>query len=264
MYFPSAHMNDGNEITDAPLPFRLSRGPVVAGESAVVADHEQLQSLPRTYGKPVVFAIARDPKSLFVYWDIDWSNAFRTATPRDRKATLRISDANGSEIDRIAIEPLAGSVDVPVTKPASSLQVEIGYFDPQQDWHSLGKSDPVIPPSDKIGALAPGDFALVPFHITFQRLTELFHATKRSDESLTQSLARLEEKTADPAGRNALTAAEQEVYRAMKAGTSERKYIRRAEFDRADEARLQKKLERIIGFGSSSPANGFAGSSRPA
>lgn len=257
-------MNDGNEITAPPLPFRISRRPGAAGKHSATVDNEQLPSLPRTYGKPVVFVIARDPKSLFVYWDIDWSNEFRTAAPRDRKAFLRISDADGSEVNRIAIEPLGGSVDVPVTGSASSLHVEIGYFDPQQNWHSVGKSDPVIPPSDKIGALAPGDFALVPFQITFQRLTELFRTTKKSDEPLTKSLARLEAKAADLARRNALTAAEQEVYRAIKAGTSEIKYLRRAEFDRADEARLQKKLERIIGFGSSSPASGFGGGSRSA
>lgn len=218
--------------------------------------------LPRSYGHSIVFAIARDPKSLFVYWDIAWSSAFANVAAQDRKVYLRAYDRNGSEIKRIEIEPLANTCDVSVAEPRGSFRIEIGYFDRERAWRSVGASDIVNTPSDKIGTVSPGDFALVPFHITFQRLTQLFRAAKSPEEPLTQSLARLQEKALHSEERGLLTPEEREVFRAMKESISGSDLFPERGFDRASEMRLQQKLERILGFGASSPTSPFGGSSR--
>src|SRR2546428_10736413 len=233
--------------------FRISSRPVVSRGTEADDSHrrenDNLGLLPRSYGQPILFAIARDPNSLFVYWDINWSDAFASAPPLDRKVYLRVYDTEGSEVKRITVEPLANSCDVPVAQPRSSFRIEIGYFDPEQMWRSVAASASVNTLSDQIGPLAPGDFALVPFHITFQRLTEMFRATATGNEPLTQSLARLQAKALNSEEGDSLTPEEAEIFRALKASISGSTRFPKREFDRASEMRLQKKLEKILGFG---------------
>ena len=258
---------DKRNFETAGESFRVSSRPVVSSRVSAEDSRENRGSgagegigeLPRSYAQPVVFAIARDPESLFVYWDIDWVQAFADGAPAERKVYLRVYGDDSSEVNRMRIEPLGQSCDVRGLQPRSSFRIDIGYFDHDQSWNSVGTSDVVTTPPDKIGTLAPGDFALVPFHMTFQRLTELFRKTTRGEGSLTGSLARLQEKVAND--HSSLTAEEYEIFRAMKASTSERISAPRVELDRASEMRLQKKLESILGFGATSPKGPFGGSS---
>jgi hypothetical protein len=113
-----------------------------------------------------------------------------------------------------------------------------------------------------MSALSAGDFALVPFHVTFQRLTELFRATHIDEGSLVQSLTQLQEKSLHPAQFGALAPAEREIYRAMKASISERTYLPRRPLDPTGEMRLQKKLEGVLGFGARLSSSSLGGSSR--
>jgi len=254
-------MGDQNEqnFETSGSSFRLSSRPIVS--SGTVASDETAE-LPRSYGQSIVVAIARDPESLFVYWDIDWSQIFGGIVPRDRKVYLRVYGDDGSEVNRMTVEPLAQSCDVRVSQPGTSFRIDIGYFNHDQMWHSAGVSDVVSTPPDKIGLLDPGDFALIPFHITFQRLTELFRDTTSGEGSLTRSLARLQEKVSRADGCSAFTPGEHEIFRAMKASVSEGIFAPRIEFDPAEEMRLQKKLESILGFGATSPKRPFGESSR--
>jgi hypothetical protein len=247
------------ETTDS--SFRISSSPVVDSEENRGDEAEVFGDLPRSYGQSIVFAMARDPRTLFVYWDIDWPRVFAAAAPADRKVSLRLRDEDGAEINLIAIEPMSKNCEVNV-EPGSSYRVEIGYFDQTQTWRCVGSSEIVQSPTDKIGALSPGDFALVPFHITFQRLTELFRATRIDEGSLVQSLTRLQEKSLHPEEYGFLAPEEREVYRAMKASVSERTYLPRVLLNRVDEMRLQKKLESVLGFGARPSSGSLGGSSK--
>jgi len=251
-------MNAREESTLNPAnsSFRISPVPIVDSEGNRSEREQEFGDLPRSYGQSVVFAMARDPNTLFVYWDIDWPKAFAAVKPADRKVYLRLRDADGAEMSFVPVEPMARSREMNVA-PAKSYRVELGYFNQIQDWYCVGKSEIVETPTDKMGALSAGDFALVPFHITFQRLTELFRATRTDEGSLVQSLAHLQEKSLHPEVFGSLAPEEREVYRAMKASVSERTYLPRIQLNRADEARLQKKLESVLGFGArpSSPSS---------
>jgi Domain of unknown function (DUF4912) len=259
-------MSRSNRPIEDSRPFEVSERPLVPRPRPRVQasgiDDANLDQLPRSYGHSMLFAIARDPDSLFVYWDIDWSNVFKKRTPHNRKVYVRAYDRHDREITSIEVEPLASNANVPVARPGNSVRVEIGYFDSERTWHSVAVAPSVMMPPDKMGPLSPGDFALVPFHVTFQRLTELFCGTRRSDETLTQALARLEESASDPQRRGSLTSAEEEVYRAMKASIVGREYHPRRPLAPADEKRLQKRLEQIIGVGATSPRHAFGGGSR--
>jgi uncharacterized protein DUF4912 len=177
--------------------FRISSSPVVDFEKNRTAETEVFAELPRSYGQSIVYAMARDPQTLFVYWDIDWPQVFADAAPANRKVYLRLQDTDGAEVNLIAVEPMSRNCEVGV-EAGKLYRVDLGYFDQMQTWRSVGVSEIVKTPADKIGAVSAGDFALVPFHITFQRLTELFRATRVDEGSLVQSLTRLQEKSLHP------------------------------------------------------------------
>ncbi len=64
--------------------YRISNGPVVRfarSDPKLPNDLPEVVELPRVYGAPLLFAIARDPRTLFVYWNIDWSSIFENTAP---------------------------------------------------------------------------------------------------------------------------------------------------------------------------------------
>src|SRR5437899_12079366 len=68
--------------------FRISNGPI-----APLIDHDQVErgldviELPRVSGPPILFAIARDPRTIFTYWYIDWPSVFQKTAPADNRCT---------------------------------------------------------------------------------------------------------------------------------------------------------------------------------
>ncbi|HEY6112344.1 MAG TPA: hypothetical protein VIV62_07505, partial [Chthoniobacterales bacterium] len=78
--------------------FRISNGPI-----APLVDHEQAErgadliELPRVSGPPILFAIARDPCTIFTYWYIDWASLFEKTAPADQQVHLRVHRSDGSE-----------------------------------------------------------------------------------------------------------------------------------------------------------------------
>src|ERR1700730_16456920 len=76
--------------------FRIAGGPVASdqGPSAPFAEAGQL---PSNYGTPILFAIPRDPRTIFTYWNINWSDAFARNAPSDRRVYLRVKRRDGSD-----------------------------------------------------------------------------------------------------------------------------------------------------------------------
>src|SRR5438067_1521535 len=114
---------DLTEVEGGGAEFVLSSQPIVAPEPRVpdaLADYENLGELPRSYGGAFLFGIARDPHTLFVYWDIDWATVFGDTPPVDRKVHLRVLWHEGIEESTVAVEPLAGSHLLSATHARSS------------------------------------------------------------------------------------------------------------------------------------------------
>ena len=105
--------NDVADLTDEAeggAEFVLSSQPIVTSEArsrkaGALRDYENLGELPRSYGGAFLFAIARDPQTLFAYWDIDWAAVFGDAPPADRKVHLRVLWHEGIEESTAAVEP---------------------------------------------------------------------------------------------------------------------------------------------------------------
>jgi len=241
--------------------FGISNRPLVRlhneRERSIGELHDILE-LPRIHGAPVLFAIARDPRTIFTYWNVDWLSIFAKIAPVDRQVHLRLYRAEAVEEKSVAVEPMASDCYITVSRSGGSYHVELGYYQPADVWNSVAISDEVTMPRDDFADEKDVDFATIPFHLSFQRLIDLFRAS--STDALTEIIARLQKRAFDEDGEM-LSPEEREILRAMNLSLDEIGAARRAFMDRAANKKLRQRTEAILGWGSSSPMNGFGVSS---
>lgn len=238
--------------------YRISSRPLIhkraSGSAGVAAD------LPRSYGTQALCLMARDPHSLFAYWDIDWNTAFRKNPPLAKTIHLRIWDE--SEVERVSVEvePMAGACYVTVPDSDRAYRGEIGYFNQPKVWNSLATSKVVTTPPDSVSESTEIDFVTVPFHLSFQHMIDALRISKQENASLTAMLRELQKKAA--ASNGALTAEQGEIARVLESAQSNE-----AEANSQSKTPVTiwtQRLGGIPGFTSSSPSGGFGGSSRKA
>src|SRR5437773_3263730 len=158
--------------------FRISRNPVVHITTAEERqDSPDTIGLPRKHGARILFAIARDPRTIFASWNIDWPALFEKVVPVDRQVHLRLRRADGLEEKTVAVEPLAAMHYLTTSGTSASHWVEIGYYEPAAVWHSVAMSHEIVTPPDDIAETADVDLATIPFHIGFQQLLDFFGAS---------------------------------------------------------------------------------------
>lgn len=252
--------NDVADLTDAAeggAQFVLSSQPVVTTEErgagvSDLHDYENLGELPRSYGGAFLFAIARDPHSIFAYWDIDWLALFGDTPPADRKAHLRALWHEGIEESTAAVEPAAGSHLLPVLHARSSYRVEIGYYAPENVWNSVAISAAVITPPDDVAEGNSIDVATIPFHLSFQRIVDTFRGSKYDGDALAEILGRLQHHA--DSSEATLPESERELLRALESGLSASEASQRARLRKApDVFASRQRIESILGFGATSP-----------
>ena len=251
---------DNGRASNTPAGFRISEGPVVRlAQGKRTFDIDGVVELPRIYGPPILFAIARDPHTIFTYWNIDWPSIFEKTAPVDRQVHLRVYRSDGAEETSAAAEPMSGNCYLTVAQPRGGYHVEIGYYRPEDVWNSVATSDQVIMPPESVAENVDVDLATIPFHLSFQRLIDLFRAS--NNNALTEIVSRLQRRAVSDEDRQLLSAEEWEILRAMNLSLSDIAAARRAFIERTNDAALRKRTEAVLGFGSSSPSRGFGGSS---
>src|SRR6186713_170929 len=97
----------------------------------------------RVYGQPFLFAIARDARTIFTSWNIDWRSVFEKAMPADRQVHLQVVGGDGVIETRIAVEPMSAMHYLTISGLHGSYRVEIGYFQPFDNWRSVARSEEV-------------------------------------------------------------------------------------------------------------------------
>ncbi len=237
--------------------FRIAHGAISGpGQSNVATDSGEI---PRFVDRPLLFAIARDPRTLFIYWNIDWPTEFRAEAPVDRQVYLRVLKENGVEESESIIEPMLGSFYAVVAKPHSVYRVELGYYGAARGWKSVAISDAVTMPPESVSENTVVDVATVPFHLSFQKMIDLFCET--NGDPLATVLARAQERALTNADVD-LGSDEREILRAMNLSVNQLRAARESLSDRPNDEALRRRAEAVLGFGSTSPARGFGGSSR--
>ena len=167
--------NRNAQALEVPGGFRISRNPLVQISAADEGyDVPEGARLPSEYSAQSLFAIARDRRTIFASWKIDWLALFEKVAPRDRQVHLRVHPAEGLEQETVAVEPLAAMHYLTTSGTHSSYRVEIGYYDPADVWHSVAMSHEIVMPPDDIAEIADADLATIPFHIGFQQLLGFF------------------------------------------------------------------------------------------
>ena len=230
--------------------YKISEGPVTSS-SLPRRDVEELTELPVHSGKPLLIAIARNPRTLFVCWSVDWPAAFAKGLPADRCAHVRIRQ-NGNE-KTVAVEPMIGSCAIEELEPGETYSVELGYYAPPETWNSVVTGNKVMMPFTSESAHQMIDVATVPFHLTFQRILDVFRGSN-ADE-LAQTLAQFQER----ANRSELSRDKAEVLRALDLSPEDLQKTAAARESLAKAERLRERGDKL--FGSTSPGEGFGGSS---
>ena len=240
---PSARSNGGYKISEGPvtsssLSWRKSQA---SGE---------LSELPSHYGKPLLVAIARDPRTLFVCWSVDWPAAFDTGLPADRCVHVRLRQ-NGNE-KTVAVEPMSGGCAIEELEPGETYSVELGYYAPAENWNSVVIGNEVMMPFASETRDQLVDVATVPFHLTFQRMLNTFRGAGSSD--LAQRLAEFQER----AGTRKLTREESEILRALDLSPEDLQKTAAAR----ESLQKSQRLSARAPFGGASPSEDFGSASR--
>lgn len=171
--------------------FRVSAEPVVESSEQTEEPAGDWAGLPYAIGD--LYLIARNPKSLFACWNVDSSRGIAEAVPGRRPIHLRVFREDGTEETATKIDPMLGYAFADVSSPGVRYICELGCFDGDA-WKTLVRSGSTETPeaamSDDLGA----DFATLPFHLSFQRLIDIFNASTKETKTLSESVAGMQNK----------------------------------------------------------------------
>jgi hypothetical protein len=237
--------------------FHISRKPVVPlAETEESHDLDNHLRLPRFHGSPRLLAIARDPWTIFAYWNVDWPTIFKNDPPIDRQVHLRVHCADGLEEKGAAIEPMAGMHYVTLSQRHRACRIEIGYYQPADVWHSVARSNEIVIPPAEMSEAEHVDLATIPFHLRFQQLVDLFGAA--NDDGLATVISRFQTRVVSSERYEKLSAEERKILPRAGIAPSKLADARRA-FNQLDSERLRKQAEGLLKPSATSPSRGFRG-----
>jgi Domain of unknown function (DUF4912) len=235
--------------------FHISRKPVVPlAETEELHDLGNALGLRRFHGSPRLLAIARDPWTIFAYWNVDWPSIFKNAPPIDRQVHLRVHCADGLEEKEAAIEPMAGMHYVTMSQRHRACRIEIGYYQPADVWHSVAMSNEIVIPPAEMSEAEHVDLATIPFHLRFQQLVDLFRAS--NDDALVTVISRFQTRAVRSGKYEKLPPEQRKILRRAGVALSELADARRA-FDQLDSEKLRKEAEMLLKPRATSPSRGF-------
>ena len=239
--------------------FHISREPIVG---LIAADRPpdvgDSLGLTREHGARILFAIARDPRTIFASWNIDWASLFETVMPVDRQVHLRLYGADGLQEKTVAVEPMAAMHYVTTSGSHASYRVEIGYYQPADVWHSVAISHEITMPPAGVSETTDVDLATIPFHVAFQQLLNLFRTG--TETRLATVLSQFQKRALGREQRKALSEDERKILRKLQVSLSEVAAGWRA-FDEIDSETLARRTRAFLGFAGTSPSRGFDESS---
>jgi len=197
----------------------------------------------RVYGQPFLFAIARDARTIFASWNIDWRSVFEKAMPADRQVHLRVIPGDGIVETTVAVEPMSAMHYVTISSLHDSYRVEIGYFQPFDTWHSVATSGEVDMPPQGSVELANVDFATIPFHLSFQQLANLFGAPNNT--SVARLVSESQKRALSSAKPNEATPSDTQILRDLNLSRPE---IATAErnFKKIDTEKLTRRARAML------------------
>lgn len=235
--------------------YRISNGPITSSSlTPNIADLAEI-AFPAPSEVPSLFAIARDPRTLFACWSVDWLIVFKDCgMPADRRAHLRLLSQSSS--NTIAVEPTVGSCIIPDLNPGETYAVELGYYAPADSWHLVATGNEVMMPFASEPAGDDVEMATIPLHLTFESMVNLLENAR--PQRLARTLAQIQERAARS---GELSGPEHELLRALKLSAEDvhKQAIYRDSLAKSEKVRDRSEaLAEAIG---ASPGRGFGASS---
>jgi hypothetical protein len=186
--------------------YKISEGPVIP--ASLPAEPADQSNGTEKAESPLLLALPRNPRELFVCWSVDWPAAFAENVPPDRQAHLQMHSS--AEQRTIAVEPMSGSCIIPDLAPGQTYSVELGFYAPPRNWNIVATSNVVIMPFASEMSDDAIDVATIPFHLTFQRMLDVLGISDPS--ALMPLLARLQARVAD---ESPLSAEDENILRSL-------------------------------------------------
>ncbi len=149
----------------------------------------------------LLYVIARDPRSLFVYWDLNWKRLFAEAGLTPCQVHLRIYREDGSVEGTSEINPFRGHCYAEVGAAGTGYYCELGCL-AGGEWTRLLRSGKAATPDDRMSDDFTAQFATLPLHLSFQRMLDVLPQTEAGGATLANSVAALQEKAGATAGTN--------------------------------------------------------------
>lgn len=183
-------VQDGVAAVSTP-PLKPAGQGTPSPEAAIL--EEKFGALPQTYHQDSLFLTARDPRWLFSYWDLNWSQVPGGEMRDGRQAYyLRVSRRSGEVETLVEIHPGARNWYVPVRDAGTVYAAELGYFNRRGSWCVVVRSGEATTPSDTLAQEAEAEaFASVPQGLSFEKLQELVHSHMERGETLLEAIARI-------------------------------------------------------------------------
>jgi hypothetical protein len=206
------------------------------------------------HGDPFLFAIARDARTIFTSWNIDWRSVFEKAVPADRQVHLRVICGDGIMETTVAVEPMSAMHYLTISRLRDSYHVEIGYFQPFDVWHSVATSSKIEMPTDGSSGVGDTDLVTIPFHLSFHQLASLFGVA--NDASVARVISAFQKRVLSNDNPNEPTPCHMQILRDLNLSLPE---IAAAEgdFKKIDTKRLARRARTLLAVSSSSSASGF-------
>jgi len=239
--------------------FKIRQDPMVhLAEDGPLPDARDGLGLTRVHGSPFLFAIARDARTIFASWNIDWRSVFENAMPADRKVHLRVIGEDGVIETTVAVEPMSAMHYLTISGLHDSYCVEIGYYQPADVWYSVATTHEIVMPPSVLHETVDVDVATIPFHIGFQQLLNIFGSDSKMP--LAVAISRFEKRVLSSEQSRRPTAADKAVLRALAMSLPHTAAAWRR-FDETDTQKLMKLTGAQLPLGVTSPFREFGQSS---
>ncbi len=176
--------------------YQISPEPVVQTRRAVGTNGATVAAAAeswRAFETDSLAVLPRDPTTLFVYWDLEVSKHLTGAGLDHGKVLLRVLRVDGGEEMTNEVDPLLGYAFAEVSSPAVRYTCELGCLDGSA-WRTLVRSEEAETPATAMSADENADFVTLPFHLSFQRLIDIFRASSNSQKTLTELIANMQRK----------------------------------------------------------------------
>jgi len=193
--------------------------------------------------QPLLFAIARDARTIFASWNINWRSVFDRAMPADRQVHLRVTGEDGVIETTVAVEPMSAMHYVTVSGLHNSYRLQIGYFQPFERWNCVAKSSEVEMPPQGSVELADVDLATIPFHLSFQQLANLFETA--NDTSVARLVSESQKRALSSDKPNEATPSDAQILRGLNLTLPEIAAAER-DFKKIDTEKLTRRARTML------------------